>query len=77
MTHPAMTLQGWDPMKPVKWIIRTVQAFLEQHGTIDVSDPRNDVSQFPDGSYLAAEWAICRLELLAQARPTAHHPRMP
>ena len=35
MTHPAMTLQGWDPMKRVKWLIRTAQAFLERHGRVD------------------------------------------
>ena len=36
MTHPAMTLQGWDPMKPIKWLIRLVQSFLEKHGRIDL-----------------------------------------
>ena len=69
MTHPAMTLQGWDPMKPVKWLIRMVQAFLEQHGRVDLADPRNDPTAHPAGAYTAAEWAICRLELLAQVAP--------
>ena len=69
MTHPAMTLQGWDPMKRIKWLIRMVQAFLEQHGRVDLDDSRNDRTLHPDGAYTAAEWAICRLELLAQVAP--------
>ena len=35
MTHPAMTLQGWDPMKRVKWLIRLVQTFLQTHGRVN------------------------------------------
>ena len=69
MTHPAMTLQGWDPMKRVKWLIRCAQALLERHGRVDASDARNDPAQHPLGAYTAAEWAICRLELLAQVTP--------
>ena len=69
MTHPAMTVQGWDPMKRVKWLIRCAQSFLERHGRVDVDDERNDPLAHPDGAYTAAEWAICRLELLAQVTP--------
>ena len=69
MTHPAMTLQGWDPMKRVKWLLRCAQAFLELHGRVDVDDERNDPARHPEGAYTAAEWAICRLELLAQVTP--------
>ena len=69
MTHPAMTLQGWDPMKRVKWLIRCAQAFLERHGRVDVDDVRNDMTAHPEGAYTSADWAICRLELLAQVTP--------
>ena len=34
MSHPVMTLEGWDPMKPVKGLIRFVQSFLERHGRV-------------------------------------------
>ncbi|KOO32655.1 ubiquitin-conjugating bir-domain enzyme, partial [Chrysochromulina tobinii] len=68
MTHPAMTLQGWDPMKPVKWLLRLVQSYLEKHGRVAFEDTNNDPSQ-PVGCYSAAELAICRLELLSGVPP--------
>ena len=68
MTHPAMTLEGWDPMKPVKWLLRLVQSYLEKHGRVAFEDAHNDPSQ-PVGCYSAAELAICRLELLSGVPP--------
>ena len=57
-------------MKPVKWVIRFVQAFLEQHGRVALKDPRN---KRPAGgaatAYSRAEHALCRLQTLSGTRP--------
>ncbi len=70
MAHARFTLEGWDPMKPVKWVIRFVQAFLEQHGRVALKDPRN---KRPAGgaatAYSRAEHALCRLQTLSGTRP--------
>ena len=54
-------MQGWDPMKSIKWLIRHVQHFLEKHGRVDADDERNDPRAHPEGSYSSAEHALCRL----------------
>ncbi|KAL1504725.1 hypothetical protein AB1Y20_008503 [Prymnesium parvum] len=69
MSHPVMTLQGWDPLKRVKWLIRLVQSFLERHARVALDDPRNDPDRYPDGAYTSCEHALSRLELLAGVRP--------
>ena len=60
MTHPVMTLQGWDPMKPIKWYIRAAQQFLEKNGRVALDDPRNLPASHPEGAYSEVEVAICR-----------------
>lgn len=76
MSHPVMTLEGWDPMKSVKWLIRFVQQFLEKHARIAVDDERNDPKLHPDGAYTSAEHGLCRLEILSSTRPqwSVTHP---
>ena len=78
MGHPVMTLEGWDPMKPVKWLIRFVQQFLEKHARIAVDDERNDPKLHPDGAYTSAEHGLCRLEILSSTRPqwSVTHPKL-
>ena len=69
MSHPVMTLEGWDPMKPVKGLIRFVQSFLERHGRVALGDERNDPAKHPEGAYTGAEHCLCRLEILTAVKP--------
>ena len=69
MSHPVMTLEGWDPMKPVKGLIRFVQSFLERHGRVALGDERNDPVKHPEGAYTGAEHCLCRLEILTAVKP--------
>ena len=69
MSHPVMTLEGWDPMKPVKGLIRFVQSFLERHGRVALDDERNDPAKHPEGAYTGAEHCLCRLEILTAVKP--------
>ena len=69
MSHPVMTLEGWDPMKSVKWLIRFVQQFLERHGRVALDDERNDPAKHPDGAYTNGEHCLCRLEILSGTEP--------
>lgn len=41
MSHPIFSLQGWDPMKSIKEMLRFAQHFLETHGRVALGDPRN------------------------------------
>lgn len=82
MSHPIFSLQGWDPMKSIKEMLRFAQKFLETHGRVALGDPRNGFPLGPGGAtspgagelyptpaYSPAEMALCRLELLAGLRP--------
>jgi hypothetical protein len=60
---------GWDPLKPIKAVVRSAQALLEEHAELAYPD-----GGVPDawggghGGYSHLEHVCCRLEALASAQ---------
>ncbi len=45
-------------------MLAEIRNLLQEHGRLDVNNPMNDFTQYPNGAYSQLEYLLLRLELL-------------
>lgn len=44
----------------------------QEHGSIDVSDPRNSAAEYPSSAFSPVEVALARLEAMTDVKPACY-----
>eukprot|EP00879_Flechtneria_rotunda_P020010 GHRR01021037.1.p1 GENE.GHRR01021037.1~~GHRR01021037.1.p1 ORF type:complete len:401 (+),score=118.20 GHRR01021037.1:516-1718(+) len=72
-SHPLLRLEHWDPWMNMSQLLDKIKEFLEAHGRIDVSHPRNSQALFPSSAFSPVEVALARLEAITTVKPACYN----
>mmetsp|Transcript_5781 Transcript_5781/g.16229 ORF Transcript_5781/g.16229 Transcript_5781/m.16229 type:complete len:994 (+) Transcript_5781:105-3086(+) len=70
-SHPLLSLEGWDPLKPCLELLKELRAFLEGYGSVELQSPLNSPGLFPLSAYTPVERQLVSLEGVSTEPPRA------